>query len=198
LIDKGPNSKSVIDFLIKNNIKSVMGNHEYQIIKSSKHIIHLLKYNNQYSLEEFSLGVLNTIESYGLIKINEDKVISIHYTKEKANKFIEHIQWLKKLPIYITLKRPDYIYLISHSCILNVIKKIKKYGLYKFKKYVMENRAQPKINIQNKKYFNIYGHTPNRIVNIGTNHANVDTGACYKKYGVLSAYCIETKEVITH
>ncbi len=63
---------------------------------------------------------------------------------------------------------------------------------------VMWNR-ETKVN-KEANLFNVYGHTPQEYeVKITPSYAIVDTGCCFthiKRYGKLSAYCVESGEVV--
>ena len=65
-----------------------------------------------------------------------------------------------------------------------------------FEEYVLWNRKNPKKDVE---IFNIFGHTPTKHIDTSKHFINVDTG-CYMKedgYGKLSAYCIQTNEIIS-
>ena len=66
-----------------------------------------------------------------------------------------------------------------------------------FEEYVLWNRKNPKIDVE---IFNIFGHTPTKYIDTSKHFINVDTG-CYIKnksgYGKLSAYCVQTNEIIS-
>jgi serine/threonine protein phosphatase 1 len=60
----------------------------------------------------------------------------------------------------------------------------------------MWNRTPPR---RDSEIFNIFGHTPVDFgVEIEDHYVNVDTGCYIKKYGYneLSAYCVESGEVV--
>jgi len=93
LIDRGPDSKKVVDFIIKNNYKSVMGNHEEFI---------------NLSFNETGDGDLNiNKEIYEIWLINGgDQTL-----KSFDDTFFDYLDWFKSLPLYIIHKH----FLISHS-----------------------------------------------------------------------------------
>jgi serine/threonine protein phosphatase 1 len=66
-----------------------------------------------------------------------------------------------------------------------------------FKEYALWNRRIPPDDMP---IFNIFGHTPVRYgPEITESYVNIDTG-CYRDlegYGMLSAYCVETGEVVS-
>ena len=89
LIDRGPNSRQVLDFIIENNYKSVLGNHEDM----------MLNHWNWWMLN----GAKNTLKSFN----------STIYTFKKDCK--KYIEWVQGLPIFINYKN----FLISHSFAYN-------------------------------------------------------------------------------
>ena len=77
---------------------------------------------------------------------------------------------------------------------------IDKYWLFKdshpeyFAFHAMNNRYPPSASAP---IFNIYGHIPQDEVCIGKNFVSLDTGCGRGKDRKLSAYCVETKEIVS-
>ena len=99
LIDRGPQSKEVVDFVINNNHKCVIGNHEVFLTNSL--------YTNDggahcYNIDVYEMWMFNggkkTLDSFG-------------------DSIWEYLDWFKKLPFYIQNGR----YLITHSYAANSI-----------------------------------------------------------------------------
>ena len=87
---------------------------------------------------------------------------------------------------------------ISHASMADVWHLAKDEKRQKeFEEYVLWNRKNPKIDVE---IFNIFGHTPTKHIDTSKHFINVDTG-CYIKnksgYGKLSAYCVQTNEIIS-
>ena len=106
---------------------------------------------------------------------------------------------MQTLPLYIKLDIQHYSnvpIIISHAPIGNVwhIKDIKS-SYQVFKESVLWNKSQ---NIKNQNIFNIFGHIPSLAgVNVNKYYVNVDTGCYLNKHNKLSAYCVETGEVLS-
>jgi len=78
LVDRGPNSKEVIQWAINNNIKTCLGNHEHMMID-------FYEQNGGYD--------------HYIWHMNGGNFTSMQYKDdEKALK--EHLEWLKSLPLY--------------------------------------------------------------------------------------------------
>lgn len=86
---------------------------------------------------------------------------------------------------------------ISHGCIADIWHLSKdKNNQRILEEYALWNRKEPK---ENSEIFNIFGHTPVKQIDIFKHYVNVDTGCYIKKsdFAKLSAFCIETNEVIS-
>lgn len=94
LIDRGPDSKKVVDFVIKNSYKCVKGNHEEFI---------------EYSFKESSDGTEMDIikDDYDLWMLNG----GTETLKSFDDSFFDYINFFRNLPLFIKHKN----FLISHS-----------------------------------------------------------------------------------
>lgn len=206
LIDKGPDSKKVLKYIKKhypNNV--VLGNHEAFMIKYSYENNLLIKNDFLTSNWYTKWGGKETLLSYS--KTNK-KNLNIEDIKEifMSKIYNKHYQWLKTLPVFISIElENEKKLLISHSNLLNVYKtKAKdiesKYNqfdlneiIYGRKRYLGENEE----NI--KDIINIHGHTQLKEPYISDNLVNIDTGCVYfntKKYRFLSAVSYPNLEII--
>jgi len=203
LIDRGPKSAQVVKFVRHGGHSCVMGNHEDMMVHYG---ISFLKVypkttNPSYLHNWYNNGGAATLFSYGLIKYDIEKGIECAQEDAKLEQFIDDLEWMKKLPLYIELDTKHLSQkpvVISHACIGHVWKfRNDKSNQETFREYVLWNRKQPPPNMP---IFNIFGHTPiDFYIEIGENHVNVDRG-CYRNsygYGELAAYCIETCEVVS-
>lgn len=171
LIDRGKNSKKVVDFIIKGKYDCVLGNHELFFIKALPKIL-----NNESDPEvDYWLnkcGGLATLESY---KSNGD------LDKEKL---LEHFNYLKSLPPFIeykNIKKDDRYLVVSHSHV---------YDKWVYKDYPKtSNEYQSLIETvllkrykshDNKDIYNVYGHTIFEKPKINEYKAGIDLG-CVKK-----------------
>jgi len=133
LIDRGPNSPAVIEYIINNNINMVLGNHEESMV---------LAYENKsdYQLWDMTYGS-ETIKQY----------------KNTPLLFKKHYQYLKKQPYYTILDIIDdnnRKLLITHSTIIDILK-TKDISFLKSDD-ILWNRKIP-TNISSD-YFNVSGH----------------------------------------
>jgi serine/threonine protein phosphatase 1 len=119
LIDRGPDSKKVVDFVKNNNHDCVMGNHEDLLLTDHR----------LWSLN----GAKETLKSFSETnEINLDKFLKSEY-----------IEWFKNLPLTIEYynKINGKNYLISHSYAF--------YGTDTPKDDILWGRSFPKIDNQN-------------------------------------------------
>lgn len=159
VMDRGPDSRGIIEYLIENKIDYVLGNHDKM----------MLDYHGRYRDDWGHNGGLKTMKQY-----NDD----IH-----DQKFLDHKDWLKEQPYireYPEVQRADGRWLIvTHSGITdtNLIQ-----GIHDRHPYAVEsiiwNRQDP---IDLVYAFNVYGHTPTPEPIITKHSANIDTGGCYWK-----------------
>ena len=203
LIDRGNKSNEVIKFVRKNDYKCVLGNHEELMIHYGKLLI--ASFPNIPYMDNFhnwiNKGGKQTLLSYGLISINEhdDKLHCIE-DKKKLKQFYDDIKWLETLPLYIEIKDikiNNKPIIISHASIANewhLLNDKKKKDILKEK--ILWSRKEPKNNVS---IFNIFGHTVVKQIDTSKHFIDVDTGCHYKDkgYGKLSAYCIQTNEVLS-
>lgn len=204
LIDRGSQSAHVVRFVREHKCPSVKGNHELMMIEYGSKFIDDIK--NKRPIEQDNIwlkhGGRETLLSYGLVSIENNRIIPHVFIEEFMFQFEDDIKWMKSLPLYLEMdikhsSRRKVV--VSHSSIAPVwnlkdspLEKDKQY----FKNSVLWKRTKP---IDCEPIFNIFGHTPQQYSADMQNHyVNIDTG-CYMKekrgYGLLSAYCIENEEV---
>ena len=173
LIDRGSNSKDVIELVKANNYDCVLGNHELFFIESIPKIL-----NDEIDDETkewlFKYGGKETLKSYLLENSELDKKL-----------LLEHLEYLKSLPDYIEyrdLTTKDNRYLVvSHS---NVADKWQykdhpkdSFDYQQFLKTIHFGRFK---NYDNKDIYNVFGHTPVEKIDIGNGYkTNIDTGCVY-------------------
>lgn len=78
LVDRGPNSKEVIQWAIDNKIKTILGNHEHMMID-------FYEQNGQYDIY--------------IWHYNGGNFTSLQY-KDDPKSLKEHLKWLNSLPLY--------------------------------------------------------------------------------------------------
>lgn len=190
------NSAAVIEFIKKNKYDCVLGNHEQLMINDVPIIIN--RENTPYYryTDWEHVGGKQALESYN----------------KNYELLEEHKKWLETLPLFIEYEEKDNKgrkLLVSHTAILTYIdeyKKIKKENnpldgnlIKKYEESMIWSRIIPKE--ENKKYFNVFGHTPihymkkdilkeeeikelsyeNIILSDKYSYANIDTGCVFKK-----------------
>ena len=172
LIDRGPESRQVVQLVIDNGYKCVLGNHEEFMIESYDKEGNVFRYvHDMWD----SNGAQATLRSY-LVNGKMDD-----YT------FHAHREWMSTLPIIY--KVTDNI-IVSHSHYLPYI------GMNVSQSELRENVIwERNITKHNTKgILNIHGHT---IIKdkptINNGYLNIDTGAFY--YGILTAYDTDTNKL---
>lgn len=175
IIDRGENSKEVIELIKSNNYDCIRGNHEEYMIETMEVLFDNPEYINQ-SVWVNRLGGDKALESYGGFEtINENKL------------FKEHLEWLKQLPLYIEyedLKTKDGRYLVvSHACANDKWKFRKSHvDSFNYQEFYQEVMKSRKIGtFDNKEIFNVFGHTPQEKLNMKEHYAAIDLGCVYGK-----------------
>ena len=186
LIDRGPKSRQVVQYVIDNKIDCVKGNHEVMMVEQPDY----------WPLN----GGMETLESYssdldGLYHMQLDKKL-----------FAEHKEWMETLPTYLEypdIKNENGRHLVvSHSILHDVWKNRNgtKQQQDQFYQTALWSRSFHKLK-DNPEIFNIIGHTPQKYTVSATKiYANVDTGCCFtqfEEYGILSALKFPEMEVVT-
>jgi serine/threonine protein phosphatase 1 len=169
LVDRGTNSKEVIEFVRRNNYDCVIGNHELLMIKNTK----ILQEDKRYNINSW----FNNAGGYETLK---------SYNKDIFNIFlIENINWLNTLPYYLeypNIKDENNRHLVvSHSSVGKYWKyKDYEYDSYDFKSFLKHISWNRDSSIDdNTDIFNIFGHTPVSNVVVAEYYANIDTGCAY-------------------
>lgn len=201
LVDRGRKSKEVIEFVRKNNHKCVQGNHEKMMIDYVKSF--KISYPNLPSMVYWHTWINNggkqTLLSYEIVDIDKyDGKLFCTENDERFQQLLDDVEWLESLPLYIELEdtKNDKPIVISHAPMANVWE-LRDSDKSIFEEQSLWNRRNPNEDVE---IFNIFGHTIQKEVQIKEHYVNVDTGCYYieQGYGKLSAYCVETGEVITH
>lgn len=107
LVDRGLNSKEVLEFIRINNYKSVLGNHERMMIDYGTSVIKNYPkhhYMNYYLSDWLYNGGKQTLISYKIASIdNYDKKLICLQNEEGFEAFKSDIEFLKTLPLFIEL-----------------------------------------------------------------------------------------------
>jgi len=202
LIDRGAQSREVIAFVRENNHRAVLGNHEELMINygTSFTKTYPRSTNPGFLHNWYNNGGDATLFSYGLLKYDKKEGMQCVENPAMFKQFLDDIEWLKSLPLYIELpqKINNKPVVVTHAGCGDVWQHHDSLdGKETFREYVLWNRKDPK---PTSEIYNIFGHTPVEFgVEIEEHFANVDTGCYIKKHGynTLSAFCVETQEVVS-
>jgi serine/threonine protein phosphatase 1 len=209
LIDRGPNSRAVVELAMKHGIPTVMGNHES---------LALAFYNRDAKCAEmYAHGVW--LDNGGDEAVRNWPIIDKRHldspTKRIERERDRHLggrapedvlDWMEGLPPYLypsnQLDENGRRLMVSHT----------GYGLNADHEEWFQtlwgrhrsgdgpfSRDPATGNERDDGLFRVFGHTPEKEVAITPSYAMIDTGAAYVKrgYGVLSAFVWPSKSVIT-
>lgn len=194
LIDKGPASDKVVEFVRKEGYLSVRGNHEQM----------LLEFLQEKRLS-WPTGEV-TLESYGYFESKKSfgKDYALQQLKENSD-----IQWLVELPLYLEFPRLQNAkgrsLLVSHSSAHKVWRYKDKVLSNEVYKYTFETDIiweRPRVIEDIPRIYNVFGHSPVAAAIVSEYYANLDSG-CYLGnrrefgFGVLSALRFPEMEVYT-
>ena len=173
LIDRGPDSKQVIQFCLDNNIKPVRGNHEEILLKAINKPRYKEYQGYDTNLENWLYnGGSRMIKSY----IGDSGTSFKRFVEEFKD--CGHYDFIANLPLKIELDNC----IITHGGIVNNM----------HTDIAMWNRAAP----SKLEKIQIIGHTPNRKVIYKPNHyINVDTGCVF--WGTISAAIVSGKKEVS-
>jgi serine/threonine protein phosphatase 1 len=196
LIDRGPESNKVVQYCIDNNIDVTLGNHEDMAINFVRN--NTLKVGETFDHDDFIMnGGKATLLSYGIGTKNTRMWGSAldELVPGAIERFKAHVEYFKTLPVY---RKYDIFndegrqLIVSHSSAGEILKDGDDLDSHRSKMEMIWGRPR---KIQDaKQFYNIFGHTPQESFLAQNSHANVDTGACFKRpegfnsgYGVLTA-----------
>ena len=174
LIDRGPDSKKVVQYCMDNKFIVIKGNHELMMLDFIDSYLNLKTLSLQEAnLSHFVFGGKDCMRSY----LNEFSYNRLgEYTSEM--KYYNHIEYLKNLPWNLTVGK----YYISHSGYWPKLSP--EYGCF--------SQGEPD---KHPDLFQIFGHQPQKDVLITDYYCNVDTGSFYSNK--LSAIVLDENKSIT-
>ena len=202
LIDRGASSAQVIKFVRENNYACILGNHEDLMLTYGVSFAKTYpdSTNPGFLHSWYNNGGDATLFSYKILKYDRKAGMACVENEDGMKQFLDDIEWLKTLPLYIKLpqKINNKPVVISHAPCADVWHHCDNpNGADTFKDYALWHRKDPK---PESEIYNIFGHTPVEFgVEIEEHFTNVDTGCYIKKHGYneLSAFCVETQEVVS-
>lgn len=185
-IDRGPDSKGVLDLLIqlqRENTANVflMGNHEDNFLTYIQACLQS-ETTNDWLVEPFLAGGgVATLESYhpSLRNPYESRVIEAIPQ--------EHITFMLGLPLYWT----DDTYILVHAGVRPGVSLAQQHpnDLLRIRGPFLRHPHQLGKCV-------VFGHTPFTAVRREADKIGIDTGACYRDegYGKLTAFCLQTQQ----
>lgn len=193
-IDRGPESKQVID-LLKPGIPGfemhcLMGNHEHFMIESVKALVaNDLDNNYLGSWLMPNNGGPQTLESYGfkfdISKVSDKLIASLTNFVKTDAKFREHLAWIESLPLtYVT---PEHIFVHAGIDTKKTLAKQDSEALL----WTRSNRFFDHKDMHEGNRRIVHGHTPldYDLPEITKNRISLDTGC--GKGGVLTCVVFE-------
>ena len=168
VVDRGLFSCDVVELIIQNGYKMVMGNHERRLLNNKFEFL-----NNKVPFDRswfFGNGGEATYRSY----LGQ----SVEFKQR-------HVDFLESRPVYLEFK--DYKtqngehLVVSHSAVGNMWElRNDKYASEEFKRHLLSGRGD---EMQVEGIFNVYGHTPVKEVKFYKNSADIDTGCVFNEVG---------------
>lgn len=193
-INRGKESKEVIEFVQHNAFVALKGNHEEYLLKFGALFLEIVENPIENSSPVWVCNMIySTLRSFGLL---EEKSCQILQNEEELKSLKEAIKWVEGLPIYY-----EFGYMKGYSLPVVVTHApVEKYWFFKdkdpdyFAFHAMNNRNDPS---PMSPIFNIFGHLPREEVVFGKNFISLDTGCGRGIDKKLSAYCVESQELIS-
>lgn len=170
LVDRGPDSQSVVQYIIDNKIPCVQGNHENMMFMD------VLGNASPYEGQWYAYQAKETLESYG-----------------DHQKLKEHAEWMSKLPLFLEFKdsvrvgddrdhgRSRHL-VLSHASIGSTWK-FRDPSHEKHHFFVQQALWNRDVPDDQQDIYNIFGHSPNKEPKIKSFFANVDTGCVFNRSG---------------
>ena len=168
VIDRGLFSCDVVELIMQNDYKMVMGNHERRLLNNKFEFL-----NNKVPFDRswfFGNGGEATYRSYF----------------GQSMKFKQrHIDFLEQRPVYLEFKEHknqngEHL-VVSHSAVGNMWElRNDKYASEEFRRHLLSGRGD---ELQVSGIFNVYGHTPVREVKFYKTSADIDTGCVFNEVG---------------
>ena len=184
VIDRGLFSCDVVELIIQNNYKMVMGNHERRLLSNKYEFL-----NNQAPFDTSWFFNNGGVATYG------------SYLGQSMGFKQRHIDFLDQRPVYLEFK--DYKnqngehLVVSHSAVGKFWDlRDDDSSRDEFRKHILSGRGD---TMQVEGIFNVYGHTPVREAKLYTNSVNIDTGCVYNQegYDKLSALEFPSMKIYT-
>ncbi len=197
IVNRGLQSREVIEFVRKNAFAVIQGNHETYLLENAKFFLECIEAYRKDKKQNFWSRLMGTevLRSYGLLTEALDDEVYLIDKPLIIEQLKEDLAWMASLPCYFELgefEGYDLPIVVTHGS-AGDFWHLKDEDFKTFKEICQSNREEPS---KENKIFNIYGHVIYPNVKIGNNFVCVDTGSGKKfEAARLSAYCVESKEV---
>ncbi len=193
--DRGPNPIGVVEYVKNSGHTALMGNHEEMLLLATG--INVSKTNQDWARKTWQHP-----KSGGLITMKAWERYAALMGQDSSDKlWIEHTDWMAKLPIYAEYMNPEGEHFILSHTNVNFVWDIRNSDPVRFRRSALWSRDfDPKHMPQGTKCqignsINVIGHTPVREIMDCGNLLFIDTGC--GKGGKLSAYNLDTHETYT-
>jgi serine/threonine protein phosphatase 1 len=174
LIDRGPNSRGVVQYIIDNEYLCVLGNHEDFMLDGRRSYRDWMRN-----------GGYETLESYGFKDADYEPNNEKNLKLLKYKRILAHRDWMGKLPIYLLfddiVNEKGEKLLVSHSSASKawVMDEEERKNSYSyFKDLIIWGRDYSPTPIPG--IYNVFGHTPVEKVVSKSGCSFIDTGAVFK------------------
>lgn len=181
LIDRGPASADVVEFVRARGYDAVMGNHEKRFVSNAKTALRCAK-TGKFTSSNDPYAFFSLDESW-LFNNGGEATLASYYRHGGARQCKEHLRFVSRLPIYLEYDLRDEsgrVLVVSHSAVGRA------WGIRhdaerakSFAAHVLSGRGD---DSSNDGIFNVYGHTPVKKPIIKEFSANIDLGCVYKKH----------------
>lgn len=172
MIDRGPDSKGVIEWAMRNSIRCCLGNHEHMMVDF---------------LDSVKKGTPSQyMDGIWFMNGGSDCAISFGQKDSPMEFDIPDAvhAWMAALPTYIIHNEFPHV-LLSHT----------GWGMHPDRLNSVWCRGQ---EFPDDKYFRVFGHTQQKEPFVNDRFAMIDTGCAYtnRGMGVLTAFIVPTGEII--
>ena len=181
LIDRGPASADVVEFVRIRGYDAVMGNHEKRLVGNAKTALRCAKTGKFTSSND--LYAFFSLDESWLFNNGGEATLASYYRHGGVKQCKEHLRFVSRLPIYLEYDLRDEsgrALVVSHSAVGRA------WGIRhdaerakSFAAHVLSGRGDDSAN---DGIFNVYGHTPVKKPVIMEFSANIDLGCVYKKH----------------
>ena len=197
LIDRGPNSKDVVELIKKHNYDCVLGNHEQMCIDYKGNPFNMVGgYGQGYTNQFGGNGGVKTLESYA----------NIEFLKNDIKDFMKNLPIYK---VYNILNKDNKKLIVSHSAIGNYIDDNLNYLIESYEtlidveqniiwnREVIADMGERNIIPNMKNYYNVFGHSIFDKPIINNKYAAIDTGVHSYEYGNLTCLSYPSMKIYT-